>query len=297
MNVNRFFTPEAGKKAAVALFLSGTGSNAGVLLEYIKNSDAAFAVTVLVTDAPETSVAVKLSEKYGIPLVACDIRKFYMEHGENSIKLDTPRRRELRDEWSDELWRGLRDFKIDFGVFAGFIPLSNIVSRILCLNVHPGDLTVEVDGERIFAGLHILPVEKALLMGNPALRSSVILAQGYSGSGEKEMDTGYVLGISQKVPVDLQGYSLEDLRAVSDKRIVPPYDDPLRRVALANVESLKTGGDHLVLPEVTNLFASGRYGTDEQGRLCFLENDGEWKNISTVEVFKDKSLRLHYAKQ
>ena len=77
MNVNRFFTPEAGKKAAVALFLSGTGSNAGVLLEYIKNSDTAFAVTVLVTDAPETSVAVKLSEKYGIPLVACDIRKFY----------------------------------------------------------------------------------------------------------------------------------------------------------------------------------------------------------------------------
>ena len=55
MSVNRFFTPEAGKKAAVALFLSGTGSNAGVLLEYIKNSDAAFAVTVLVTDAPENS--------------------------------------------------------------------------------------------------------------------------------------------------------------------------------------------------------------------------------------------------
>lgn len=294
MNVNRFFTPAAGKKAAVALFLSGTGSNARVLLEYVKNNDAAFAVNVLVTDAPETSAAAALSAKYDVPLVACDIHKFYADHGEESIKLDTPRRRELRDKWSDKLWSSLQDFKVDFGIFAGFVPLSNIVSRILCLNVHPGDLTVEIDGRRIFAGLHVLPVEKAVLMGNDALRSSVILAQGYCGSGEKEMDTGYVLGISQKVPVDLQGYSLEELKKIKSERIAPPCDDALRRVALANIETLKVDGDHLVLPEVTNLFAAGRYGTDEQGRLCFLENGGAWKTVSTVEIFKDRSFRCRY---
>lgn len=97
--------------------------------------------------------------------------------------------------------RALRElvlpWKIDFGVLAGFVPLCNITADLPCLNVHPGDLTVETDGRRILAGLHFKPVETAILAGHPALRSSVILAQPFEGSGEAEMDSGPVLGVSR----------------------------------------------------------------------------------------------------
>ena len=136
MNLKPLFTPAAGKKARVAVFLSGSGSNARKLLSVsTSGSECSYEIVVLVTDAPETSAAGTLAKEYALRLIELDIKKFYAEHGEEKIALNTPRRCELRDEWSDKLYQLVEPYQIDFGVLAGFVPLSNIVGKIPCLKI------------------------------------------------------------------------------------------------------------------------------------------------------------------
>ena len=252
--------------------MSGSGSNAEALIAFERLVEAcSYHIAALVTDAPETSRAREIAAAAGLPLVEHDIRKFYLEHGEESTKLDSPHRRELRDLWSDELYKKIMDFSPSFACFAGFIPLSNIASRIPCLNVHPGDLTrCDSEGRRIYAGLHVLPVERAILNGEKSLRSSVILVQPYTGDGEKEMDAGPVLGVSVPVAIDTRGLSLEELETVKNGR---PKGvrccDVLRQSALEHIEKLKTAGDHVVFPRVVSDFAAGAFVTDEDGGLFY----------------------------
>ena len=284
------FLPETGldRPKRVIVCMSGTGSNADNLLEKAANGPLACRIECLFTDAPETSRACELGKKYNVPVEALDIRKFYLERGENDIKLNTPERRRIRDEWTEAVWKILEPYKCDFAVFAGFIPLTNLPEKIPCLNVHPGDLTVEKDGVRIYAGLHCVPVERAILDGKN-LRSSVILVQGYSGSGKKDLDGGPVLGISPPVPVEFGGYSLETLAQIKEQRKEPPYRDALRETALRNIESLKTYGDHVVLPQAVEFFAAGRYGKNAAGDCFFKDDSGSWLPIETVEFFPDKA--------
>ena len=254
-----------GTPVRCAVLMSGSGSNARALLDYERTRDSCpYHVAAVVTDAPETSLAEEIARTYGVPFAGCDIRRFYAAHGENSIKLDTPRRRELREEWSGELFRTLGPFAPEFALFAGFMPLTNLASRLPCLNVHPGDLTRrDAAGRRIYAGFHVLPVEEAILNGEHFLRSSVILVQPYSGDGGREMDEGPVLGISAPLPVDTGGVSPEELRRIRDSRVRGvPCDDLLRRLALAHIERLKLAGDHVVFPRAAADFAAGAFGCD-----------------------------------
>lgn len=247
--------------------MSGSGSNAEALLEFERTScSCPYHAVLLITDAPETSRAREIAEKSGVPLVEHDIRKFYLRYGEDSVKLTTPRRRELREKWSNELYEKIMVYAPSFGCFAGFVPLSNIASKLPCLNVHPGDLTrSEPDGSRPYAGLHVRPVEKAILNGEKALRSSVILVQPYTGNGAKEMDAGPVLGISAPLEIDLQGVSLKDLAALEAMRIPgTKCTDLLRQTALKHIERLKTAGDHVVFPRAAADFASGFFAVEKE---------------------------------
>ncbi len=283
MTVTPFFpADQAGNPARIAIFMSGSGTNAEALLKFYRSlSSSPFEPVLLVTDNPLCRAS-SLAEFYGIPLLVHDIRAFYRERGEEGISLITPRRRELREAWTAELRRLLAPHRIDFVILAGFVPLSNITGDYPCLNVHPGDLTVERDGRRVYAGLHYLPVERAICDGLPGVRSSVILAQPYRGGGEAEMDTGPVLGVSEPVPVELGGETLDALRRIFQARTAGPHRDRLREIASANLERLKVGGDHRVLPPVVADFAAGRFGRDEAGRLCFLENH-RWIPVKTVQ--------------
>ncbi len=242
----------------VAVFMSGSGTNAEVLLQSCREYSA-YEIAVLVTDNPEGSNTFQLADRFRVDVVALDIRKFYAARGEESIALSSPRRCQLREEWTDKLRAALQPYHIDFAVLAGFVPLCNITADYPCLNVHPGDLTVEENNVRILAGLHFKPVETAILRGFASLRSSVILAQPFAGNGAAEMDAGPVLGISPAVPVDLFGHTLSELTACAKVRIHAPYRDILREVAQKNLENLKYRGDHVVLPPVVEAFAAGLY--------------------------------------
>jgi len=269
----------------LGIFLSGSGSNAEkILARARRDTSLPFVIAALVTDAPETSRARELGREYGIPVIENDIRRFYHDRGETRVSIATPAGQRLRTEWTDSLRAQLQPLRIDFCVFAGFVPLTNLTGDLPCLNVHPGDLTYLQDGARHLVGLHTVPIERAIVAGLDHLRSSVIQALPYSGQGD-DMDNGPILGISASVPIDLMGATVGECCACYEVR--PPkrpkggFCDRLEEIAEHNQESLKVGGDWVVLPEVTYDFARGRFGTDSAGELHYMIGD-VWHPIDTV---------------
>ena len=265
--------------------MSGSGTNAEKVLEYAsKQDDKAWIPSVIVTDAPKKSRASEIALKYNIPIIEHDIKQYYKEKGERRISLLTETGREIRREWTNELRKMLFPFQIDFGILAGFVPLTNITADFPCLNVHPGDLTVECEGKRLLVGLHTLPIETAILNERKELRSSVIIAQTYTGKGG-EMDTGPILGISAPVQIDFMEFSLSDLKAAArerpQQRPVGGYRDILENVAKHNQECLKQRGDWVVLPRSVDDFALNKFAVDEKKNLYYRENNG-WIRIKTV---------------
>lgn len=279
--MRKFFNlPATHRVPRVAIFLSGSGSNAEVLLkQFAVSSNPSYDIAVLVTDYPEKSRAKVLAEEFGLPLIALSIREFYRERGEGRVSLATEKGREIREEWTGELLNMLKEFEIDFGIFAGFVPLCNVPEAFPCLNVHPGDLTVkDDDGNRTLVGLHTLPVERAILSGFDYMRSSVMVVQKLEGSGGN-MDAGPLLGVSGKVAIDFCGHSLDELKHCAAerpaRRPVGGYGDLLEEVAAHNQDRLKYAGDHIVLPRAADFFARGYYRTGESGEELYFSSSGD----------------------
>ena len=270
--------------------MSGSGSNAIKLLEALNGPDKnVWSVAALVTDRPLTSAARRIASDFGLldRLIELDIAQFYKDKGESRVSLATPRGREIREEWTNALRKALSPFAPDFGILAGFVPLSNITGDFPCLNVHPGDLTYEKNGRRRLVGLHTIPIELAIAEDLNTLRSSVILAQPYTGSGSEEMDSGPVLGISQEVPIDFQGLSRDELLAAMcrrpDKRPAGGFKDAMEKVASHNQDRLKERGDWTVFPPVVRAFAEGRFALDEKKKLLWLDGKSTAIPVKTVE--------------
>lgn len=286
----------AGRRARIALFLSGGGSNAERLITRVRSAPASpCEITVLVTDAPETSRARELGRLYGLPVVEHDIRRFYAAHGEARVAIATPRGQELRERWTADIRARLAPYAVDLAVFAGFVPLTNLARALPCLNVHPGDLTYRREGRRYLVGLHTVPIERAILEGLADLRSSVIQALPYSAGAD--MDNGPLLGISPAVPIDLQGAALADLRrqfqARPERRPKDGYGDLLEHLAKANQETLKRQGDWVVLPPVVEDVAAGRFAIDAADGLWF-RLETEWRPIETVVYGADGNREPRY---
>lgn len=284
MNTPKPLFPKLDRPARVIVLMSGSGSNAEVLIRASRMENSSFTICALVTDRPERCRAREIASMYHLPLVECDIFDFYKRNGENSIRLDTPHRRELRNEWNALLEKAIEPFAPDFGALAGFVPLTNLAAKLPLLNVHPGDLTAtDETGRRLYTGLHHLPVELAILDGVSGLRSSVILAQPYSGDGNSDMDSGPVLGVSGPVAPKLDGAILSRLKKLYEIRIpgVTP-SDRLREVADASLEELKYHGDHVIFPRVVSDFALGKYAVDANEQLYY-EIDSSFVPVETIE--------------
>ena len=283
----KFFKNSSDRRAGVAIFVSGSGTNAEKLLEFqVQNSQNCFYEPVcIVTDRPGRSEAEVLAEKYKLPLVSEDINEFYKSRGLSSISLASEEGRRVREEWTRALYEKLKDFKVDFGVFAGFIPLTNITDFFPCLNVHPGDLTVcDENGGRLLVGLHTVPVHLAFMEGFEYLRSSVIVACAYEGGGSG-MDEGILVGVSQEVELDLLGkdrdYWLQAYKARPDKKPAGGWSDEYQKFLQHNQDKLKIYGDWVVFPQVVNDFAAGKFSHIAE---CLFYNSG--KALLPVEVIE-----------
>ena len=270
----------------VGVFLSGSGSNAEMLLKTVRAlRKPVMNIAVLVTDAPLTSRARELGQMFGVPVAELDIKKFYADRGETRVSIATEAGQRIREEWTNELRKLIAPYKLDFAVFAGFVPLTNISSDFPCLNVHPGDLTYLKDGKRLLVGLHTIPIENAIVEGLDYMRSSVIIVEPYSGSG-KEMDNGLLLGVSPKVKMEFGGHSRKELVDCLPlrpaKRPKGGYGDVMENVASDNQSILKEHGDWVVLPQAVINFASGNYAVDDDGTLMYRDN-GKFRRVLTVE--------------
>lgn len=265
--------------------LSGTGSNAEALLEYSKKEDCAFEVSALFTDRPDRCRALEIGRKFNKEVLTCDIFEYYKNHGEKGIGLINDRRNQLRDQWTVEVEKIIDNagYRPDFLMLAGFEPLSNITKDFVTLNVHPGDLTVERNGKRFLNGLALKPIELAVLEEFPHLKSSVIIAQPYTGKDE-DVDSGPILGISKPMAIDFMGYSLEELRAADASRPLKrpkDYTDILHEVAEHNQNLLKKCGDHVIFPQAANDYAKGLFDIRD-GKIFYC---GE--QVKTVEYSPD----------
>lgn len=264
--IHNFLKKRPGELPAAAILTSGTGTNADNLLASRNLCDEPrWRPSVIVTDRPE-SAASALAQEYGVPYVEHDIAAFYRARGQKKVSIATDEGMQIREEWTDALREKLTPYQIDFGVFAGFIPLTNLVSDFPCLNVHPGNLTVrDSSGRRVLTGLHAIPVEKAILRGDTELRSSVIVVRSIS-RGAAEMDEGPVLGISGAIKLDISPEFREDLLHTAEKRAgkkrAEYKDDLLARTAEFYLERLKIGGDWVLLPQVVDDFAAGKFAFD-----------------------------------
>lgn len=275
-NVSFFLKNKAVQNAVI--FMSGSGTNAEKILEYRKIAGKSnWNPVAIVTDAPLKSRAREIAERFELPLIEHDIRSFYFSRGEKRISIKSPKGQIIREEWTNKLRSKILKYNIDFGILAGFIPLTNITSDFPCLNVHPGDLTVENDGMRTLVGLHNVPIEKAIISGHEYLRSSVIIAQIYTGAGG-EMDSGPILGLSPEVKIDYLSYNLKELidcfKSRSKLKSKNCYGDKLEEVADFNLEKLKKSGDWIVFPRVVDDFAKNKFAFDENvNQLYFLEKN------------------------
>ena len=147
-----FFHLKDGNKAKVAIFVSGSGTNAEKILEdwQANKQDRNYAPVCVVTDRPERCRAAELAKENGLGFITLDIFEFYKSHGLKTTSLATDEGRDVRAKWTTALYEKLKSYDLDFGVFAGFIPLCSITDYFPCLNVHPGDLTVcNEKGERV----------------------------------------------------------------------------------------------------------------------------------------------------
>ncbi len=282
-----YFKPKQKPFSHVAIFISGSGTNAEKILDYWCNYDTdCYDIKLIFTDRPNTSNAKKLSVKFNIRLIENDIKAYYTKQGCNRVTIGTPEGKKIREEWTNGIREQLKPFAIDFALFAGFIPLTNLTADFPCLNVHPGDLTYLKNSKRHLIGLHTIPIERAILEGLKYLRSSVIIAMPYFES-EDAMDNGPILGVSEKVTIDFMGKELSELKKVYKNRpTVRPkggYQDSLEQIAVVNQESLKINGDWIVFPHVVSDFAKGKYGHDEKENQYYKNNLDEWIKISTVE--------------
>ena len=110
------------------------------------------------------------------------------------------------------------------------------------------------------------------------------MVRPYSGKGE-DMDTGYLLGLSAEVPMEIPPERLDELRRVAGARpAVRPvggYHDALSELAAHYQTVLKEQGDWQVLPRTVWDFASGRYAVDGDDRLHY-RIGSRWHPIETV---------------
>lgn len=279
--LTKLYDPAKGPMK-LAIFMSGSGSNAVKILERYAEQVAVGSVTyepvVLFSDNHESNV-VKIATQFGVPYKINPIRDFYNRAGADIKDMD------IREDYDTEQVRMLKDLGVDAVALAGYdwktTPL--ICNEFVTGNVHPGDLRVKkADGKRKYIGLGWVPSAKAILDRKNEVYTSVHLVT-------PELDEGPLLAVSapQSVPEEVLGLERKVLLGEAEsiggilrfiKENTGVNNDELARIfpiygyARECQERLKVHGDWIEFPDAIVNISSGIYERDGEGKLYFEGN-------------------------
>ncbi len=231
--------------------MSGSGTNLRKILEHQKKLEeergkAPYEVSVIFSDNIKSS-ALEIAKEYDLPVVVRDIRGFYKMRGLKRMDLSN------RHMFDRETLKALAPYDVKIAIYAGYMSVASevLISAYLGINVHPGDLSKQKDGKRLWVGDHA--VRDAIVAGEKTLSSSTHII-------EPQVDGGRLFMISKPLAVELSpGVDLSD-------------KDTAKEAERHNQERLKEAGDWLIFPKTIEYIADGRFALDSESAIHF---DGE----------------------
>lgn len=239
---------DADRPLRVAVLFSGGASGFRYLRAEDPNFGEAYEVVCAVASDPDAP-GIGALEAAGVPVVIRDIRAYYDER--DADPPDMAVRRAFDEGTADRL----ADHAPDCCVLSGYmwVLTEPLLDAYPVVNVHPADLTVVEDGERVYTGAD--PVHDAILAGEAATRSSVHLVTA-------AVDAGPVLVLSRSHEIHRE--LVETLQAFD-------ADAALRAYADAHQAWMKWTGDGPALAAALERIATGKVAV-EDGRALV---DGE----------------------
>ena len=247
MKIQPLHNPSEGTLRIAAL-MSGSGSNLRKILEkeqeLQKNrGEFIYKVVVIFSDTFD-SKACAIGKDFDVPVVTRDLRGFYARRRKPRSDL------KVREKFDRETIQALAPFEAKVAAYAGYMSIATkpLVESYLGVNVHPADLSIEVEGKRKYVGAHV--VRDAILAGEGSLRSTTHII-------EPLVDGGRLLMISSPLLV-----ALED-------SFNPKNTDDVRSTANIHQANLKKSGDWVIFPKTLQFIAEGKYAQDDEGNLFF----------------------------
>jgi folate-dependent phosphoribosylglycinamide formyltransferase PurN len=231
--------------------MSGRGSNLQKILEWgeilrKERGKALYRVVAIFSDTFD-SKASEIGKEFDIPVVIRDLKGFYARRGKSRGDL------KLREEFDRQTIEALSPFEASAAVYAGYMSIATqpLVDAYLGVNVHPADLSIEVEGKRKYVGSHA--VRDAIAADETSLCSTTHLV-------ESVVDGGRILMISPPLPV-VREWSFDSKDHGTILAVAAAAQDYQER--------LKRAGDWIIFPRTLQYIAEGRYAQDEEGNLFF----------------------------
>ncbi len=239
--------PEDGPLRIIGL-MSGSGTNLRKILEHQeKMKEQAgkylFQMVAIFSDNHQ-SQAPEIGKDYDLPVVIHDLGAFYKKSNAPRSNLN------LRRKFDQMTVKMLSPFKATVAAYGGYMSLATkpLIQAFIGVNVHPADLSVELNGKRKWTGGHA--VKDQISAGEKFLRSSTHLI-------EPECDLGKIFIISNPMPVEIPpGTDLKD-------------PGQLQKISDFNQDRLKELGDWIVFPKTLEEISRGNFQTDESGKFYY----------------------------
>lgn len=227
--------------------MSGTGSNLRKIIEHEQHltqrtGQAPYHVAVIFSDNPASSAA-QIGEEFHLPVIMHNLKQFYAERHQPLRDLT------VRAEFDRLTVEALEPYHITVAAFAGYMSIATpvLIRSFLGVNVHPADLSIMVNNQRKYTGLH--PVKDALLAGESELRATTHIVS-------EQVDGGKLLMISPALPVTQTDF--KGLTSELQKTLAETYQNKLKEI-----------GDWVVFPKTLEYIATGRFTQDDMGNLYF----------------------------
>ncbi len=269
-----------GSRMTVVCFVSGSGTNYEQIAA--KNPDHDYFVF---TNRPGCG-AVEIAYKNNHRVIELNHEPYLKSARERYGVGNVPRNCPERVQYEQDVSRLIEDTigkRPDLICLAGYDQWTTdwLVDRYYprILNVHPGDTT------RDYVGLHWIPSAKAILAGDPGVRSTLMVVDKSEDKGPVLVQSRLLNIVDTLTELESRGTHdlLVDLHKVVEfarKHVITTYGDfrklagveekkMMKRVCECLPPALKVVGDWEIFPFAVRIIAEGRVEVD--GKILYLD--------------------------